>query len=455
MCGVFGVFSPHPSPILEDVYLGLYALQHRGQEAAGVAWMDETEGLQNRRGLGLVHEALRQESLTQVFARAAIGHVRYSTAGGSGLTNAQPLAASYARGPVAVAHNGNLTNADGIRQFLEGRGAIFQSTTDTEVILHLMAHQAHKPPLDALVSALLRLRGAYSLAVLLGNRLVAARDPWGFRPLALGRRGDVWYIASESCALRLVGAEVVRDVAPGELVILDEDGMRSIALPYKPRRRYACAFEYVYFGRPDSVIDGVGVYAARKEMGHRLAKVFPVTADFVTEMPDSGTTAAMGYAESAAIGYEKAIVRNRYVGRTFIQPTQRVRDLGVRIKLSPMGELLRDRDVVVVDDSLVRGTTAARMIAMIRESGPRSVHLRIASPPVRFPCYYGIDTPTSEELAAARMDLEQLGQQVGADSLAYLSIEDMKKAIGLPGDQICTACFNGEYMEEENHGLEL
>ncbi len=455
MCGVFGVFSPKPSPILEDVYLGLYALQHRGQEAAGVAWMDERDGLQNRRGLGLVHEALHQETLTHVMARAAIGHVRYSTAGGSGIANAQPLAASYARGPVAVAHNGNLTNADGIRQFLEGRGAIFQSTADTEVILHLMAHQAHKPPLDALVSALLRLRGAYSLAVLLGNRLVAARDPWGFRPLVLGRRGDVWYVASETCALGLVGAEIIRDVAPGEMVILDEDGMHSLALPYQPRRRYACAFEYVYFARPDSVIDGVGVYTARKEMGRRLAKMHPVPADFVTEMPDSGTTAAMGYAESASIDYEKAIVRNRYVGRTFIQPTQRVRDLGVRIKLSPVCELLRNRDVIVVDDSLVRGTTAARMIAMIRESAPKSVHLRIASPPVRFPCYYGIDTPTSEELAAARMDVETLGQQVGADSLAYLSLEEMRKAIGLPEEQVCTACFCGEYMEEESHGLEL
>lgn len=455
MCGVFGVFSPRPSPILEDVYLGLYALQHRGQEAAGVAWMDSGGMLQNRRGMGLVHEALDQGELSLVEARSAIGHVRYSTAGGSALANAQPLAASYARGPVAVAHNGNLTNADGIRQFLESRGAIFQSTADTEVILHLMAHQAHKPPLDALVSALLRLRGAYSLAVLLGNRLVAARDPWGFRPLVLGRRENVWYVASETCALGLVGADVVRDVAPGEIVILDDDGFRSLTLPYQPKRRFSCAFEYVYFARPDSVIDGVGVYGARKEMGRRLALAAPVPADFVTEMPDSGTTAAMGYAESAPMAYEKAIVRNRYVGRTFIQPTQRVRDLGVRIKLSPVRDLWRGRDVVIVDDSLVRGTTAARMISMIRESGPRRVHLRIASPPVRFPCYYGIDTPTSEELAAACMDVGALGQRVGADSLAYLSQEELLRAIGLPDGQVCTACFCGEYMEEESNGLEL
>jgi amidophosphoribosyltransferase len=454
VCGVFGAFSTTSRPVLEDIYLGLYALQHRGQESAGIAWFDGRE-LSTAKGMGLVHEALRQEELARNPASVGVGHVRYSTAGGSFFTNAQPLTATYARGHVAIAHNGNLTNADGIRAYLQGRGAIFHSTSDTEVILHLMAHQAHKPSLDALLSALLRLRGAYSLAVLLDGRLVAARDPWGFRPLVLGRREDVFYVASESCALDIVGAEFVRDVAPGEVVLIGDEGFRSLSISHKAKRCYSCAFEYVYFARPDSVIDGISVYETRKRLGNYLARRNPVPkADFVVGMPDSGTPAAIGFAQEAGIPYEKAITRNRYVGRTFIQPTQRVRELGVRIKLNPIEACIAGKELVVVDDSLVRGTTSQRIISMIREAAPKGVHLRIASPPVRFPCYYGIDTPTSEELAAARLDMQALERLVGADTLAYLSREDLLAAIGKPESSVCTACFCGDYMDEEN-GLDL
>ncbi len=458
MCGIFGAYSPRHEALLEDVYLGLYSLQHRGQESAGVAWINGDGTTKAIKGMGLVHEALDQHDLAMRRTHVAIGHVRYSTTGSSLAANAQPLVASYARGPIGIAHNGNLTNGEAIANYLESRGAIFQSTTDTEVIIHLMAHQAHKPPLEALIDALRRLDGAYSLAVLLKDRLVAARDPWGFRPLVLGRRGDVTYIASESCALDIVGAELIRDVEPGEIIVVDERGVRSLRIPVEPTRRCSCAFEYVYFARPDSIIDGRSVYAVRKELGRLLAKRSPCPeASLVTGMPDSGTLAAMGYAEESGIAYEKAIVRNRYVGRTFIQPTQRVRDLGVRIKLNPVPHLLDDRDVVVVDDSIVRGTTAQHIVNLMRSCGARNVHLRIASPPVRFPCYYGIDTPSSEELAAARTDVEGLERQVGACSLAYLDEDDLIAAIGRDRQSICTACFSGRYLKEKemDHGLDL
>ena len=448
MCGVFGAFSPDGKKVLEDVYLGLYALQHRGQEAAGVAWTNVSGGISSRKGNGLVHLALDQADLASVESSCAIGHVRYSTTGGSDLSNAQPLTASTSKCPVAVAHNGNLTNAQGLKLLLQNRGAIFHSTTDTEVILHLIAHQPHKQPLDALLDSLVRLRGAYSLAMILGNRLVAARDPWGFRPLVLGRRDNIHYVSSETCALNLVGASVVREIEPGEVVIIGEDGVDSIRLPVEPKRRFGCAFEFVYFARPDSVISGRSVYAVRKELGKKLAKRAPCQdASLVTGMPDSGTIASLGYAEESGVPYEQSVVRNRYVGRTFIEPTSRVRHLGVRIKLNPITEVLQGKNVVVVDDSIVRGTTCERMISMIKSCGANQVHVRISSPPVRFPCYYGIDTPTRVELAAARMNLQQLEQEVGADSLAYITEEDLLEAIGLPAQSVCTACFSGDYME--------
>ncbi len=457
MCGVFGAFTQNGGPVLEDVYLGLYALQHRGQESAGVAWVDDNNAIRTQKGNGLVHLALDQEALAKIDTRCAIGHVRYSTAGGSDPRNIQPLTASNSRGSVAVAHNGNITNAEALKQYLENRGAIFHSLTDTEVLLPLMAHQPHKPMIDAFVDSLRRLKGAYSLVMILDGKLVAARDPWGFRPLVIGQRDRIIYVSSETCALDLVGAKALREVAPGEVVVIDKDEIKSIRIPVQTKCHYQCSFEYVYFARPDSILAGRSVYAVRKALGHCLAKRAPcLSANMVTGMPDSGTIASMGFAEGSTLPYEKAIVRNRYVGRTFINPTQRVRELGVRIKLNPIHDLIKDRKIVVIDDSIVRGTTSQRIIAMIRAGGAKEVHVRISSPPVCFPCYYGIDTPSRVELAAARMNIKELEKIIGADSLEYITVDDLVQAIGLPRNELCTACFTGEYMEGETQDeLEL
>jgi amidophosphoribosyltransferase len=457
MCGVFGAYS-NTDYVAEEVYLGLSALQHRGQESAGVAWIDDCRRVNVVKGMGLVHEALDQNTLSKTRATKAIGHVRYSTAGGSMLQNAQPICANYAQGPVAIAHNGNLTNLTQLRSVLENRGAIFQSTSDTEAILHLMAHQSERSPLEALQYALEHTRGAFSLVVLLEEGLVAARDPWGFRPLALGRRGDNYYIASESCAFSLLGATLVRDIEPGEILLINEKGLTSYHLPEASERRWLCSFEFVYLARPDSVIEGRSVYKARHEMGRRLARNNSgegccfngdaADADFVASLPDSGTTAAIGYAEESGLPFEAAVVRNRYVGRTFIQPTQRVRELGVRIKLSPSQELFSGNRAILVDDSLVRGTTAGRVVAMIRECDAKELHLRISSPPVRYPCYYGIDTPSRGDLAAAKQSPEEIASSVGADSLLYLAQDEMIEAIDLPAEALCTACFDGVYLDD-------
>ena len=446
MCGVFGAYSPSDF-VAEEVYLGLSALQHRGQESAGVAWIDGGGRMNSIKGMGLVHEALSQSALSEAPVRSVIGHVRYSTNGSSMLQNAQPICANYARGPVAIAHNGSLTNFNELRTTLENRGAIFQSTGDTEAILQLLAHQPKLKPFDALRNALTEARGAYSLVVLMEEGLVAARDPWGFRPLVLGRRGDNYYVASESCAFGLLGASFVREIEPGEVVLINGKGTSSYRLPIKTDRKWLCSFEYVYFARPDSVIGGQSVYRTRREMGRKLAARDTPKADFVAAFPDSGTTAALGYSEASGMPYESAVVRSRYVGRTFVQPTQKVRELGVRIKLHPCGELFRDREAVLVDDSLVRGTTAGHVVSMIRECKARALHLRISSPPVRYPCFYGIDTPSSGDLAAANQTLADVARTVGADSLLYLSREDMIEAIGLPPDSLCTACFDGRYLD--------
>jgi amidophosphoribosyltransferase len=457
MCGVFGAYSKTDF-VAEEVYLGLLALQHRGQESAGVAWIDGCGLVNVVKGMGLVHEALDQKSLSKTNVTTAIGHVRYSTAGGSMLQNAQPICANYAQGPVAIAHNGNLTNLSELRSTLENRGAIFQSTADTEAILHLVAHQPDKSPLGALICALEHARGAFSLVVLLEEGLVAARDPWGFRPLVLGKRGENYYIASESCAFSLLGATLVRDIEPGEVLLINEKGLTSYHLPVRAERSWHCSFEYIYFARPDSIIEGRSVYRARQEMGRRLArdrngegcffKGNARDADFVAYLPDSGTTAAIGYAEESGIPFEAAVVRNRYVGRTFIQPTQRVRELGVRIKLSPSQELFAGSSAILVDDSLVRGTTAGLIVTMIRECSAKELHLRISSPPVRYPCYYGIDTPSRGNLMAAKHSLEEIAVSVGADSLRYLGKEEMIEAINLPGESLCTACFDGVYLDD-------
>ena len=456
MCGVFGAYSKTDC-VAEEVYLGLMALQHRGQESAGVAWIDGCGRVNVAKGMGLVHEALDQDSLSKTNVTSAIGHVRYSTAGGSMIQNAQPICANYAQGPVAIAHNGNLTNLSDLRSSLENKGAIFQSTSDTEAILHLVAHQPDKRPLDALLGALERVRGAFSLVVLLEDGVVAARDPWGFRPLVLGKRDGNYYISSESCAFSLIGATLVRDIEPGEVLLINENGLTSYRLDSKADRGWLCSFEFVYLARPDSVIEGKSVYKARQEMGRKLArdaggegcnvKGDSGAADFVAYLPDSGTTAAIGYAEESGIPFAAAVVRNRYVGRTFIQPTQRVRELGVRIKLSPSQDLFAGHRAILVDDSLVRGTTAGLVVSMIRECNAKELHLRISSPPVRYPCYYGIDTPSRGDLAAAKQSLDDIAASIGADSLSYLSKDEMIEAIGLPGDRLCTACFDGCYLD--------
>ena len=400
-------------------------------------------------GLGLVHEALSQNELAQIPAHAAIGHVRYATAGGTRPENCQPLGADYAQGPIALAHNGNLTNARALAAYLAYRGAIFQTTCDSETILQLVAHQPGVVPLEALEAALEKVEGAYSLVVLIDDCLIAARDPWGFRPLAIGRRGDDYFVSSESCAFDILGAEMVRDVEPGEILVIDKRGLISRKRPQKPRH-YRCAFEYVYFARPDSVIDGRSVYKTRKELGATLARCAGCPKNAVVAgMPDSGTLAAIGLAEEADADFEAGVVRNRYVGRTFIQPTQRVREAGVKIKLNPQPGIFDGKEAVIVDDSLVRGTTAGRIVSMIRGSGASKVHMRIASPPVRFPCYYGIDTPSSSELIAAQTDIQELCRKIDADSLEYISCEDLCRAIGLPQEELCTACFDGNYLEEE------
>lgn len=446
MCGVFGAYSMDGSSVLEDVYLGLCALQHRGQLSAGVAWIED--GTVNiKKGMGLVHEALNQSCLSRIYADTAIGHVRYATAGGTRIEDSQPIGANYSQGPVAIAHNGNLTNAQGLGGYLQNRGAIFHTSSDTETILQLMAHQPGVVQLEALERSLSKIQGAYSLAVLFDGCLIAARDPWGFRPLIIGRKDEIVYVASESCALDILGAEIVRDVEPGEILVIDKRGMISRKLPVKTERRCHCSFEYVYFARPDSVIDGRSVYRARKELGVKLAGSGASSNSVVTGMPDSGTLAALGFAQKTSLPFEIGIVRNRYVGRTFIQPTQLVRDIGVKIKLNPQQTVFKEKEAVVVDDSLVRGTTARRIVSMIRESGAEKVHMRIASPPVCFPCYYGIDTPSSDELAAAQMDIPSLCRKIGADSLEYLTCEQLREAIGLSSSELCTACFDGNYLE--------
>ncbi len=440
-CGVFGVFN-HPEAA-NLAYLGLYALQHRGQESAGIAATDGT-AFHVERGMGWVADVFSPERLKRLPGRVAVGHVRYSTAGSSSLRNAQPITASFARGPVALAHNGNLVNAEALRGELQAAGAIFQSTSDSEVILHLLA-RAEKLPLErALMQALSQVTGAYTLLVLTRDALIGCRDPHGFRPLVLGRLGESWLLASETCALDLLEAEFVRDVEPGEMVLIDREGPRSLKA-FPPRRQLQCVFEYIYFARPDSTLWGQSVYRVRKVLGHRLAEEHPAEADVVVPVPDSGLGAALGFAERSGIPFELGLIRNHYVGRTFIEPRQGIRHFGVRVKLNPMRETLEGRRVVVVDDSIVRGTTSRKIVKMIRSAGAREVHVRISSPPIQWPCYYGIDTPTRKELIGSSHRVEEIRRYLDADSLGYLSLEGMLKAVGGDEGRFCHACFTGRY----------
>jgi amidophosphoribosyltransferase len=440
-CGVVGIYG-HPEAA-NLVYLGLCALQHRGQEAAGIVSSDG-QVLVSHRGVGLVADIFREDIVRRLKGPAAIGHNRYSTTGSSHLKNAQPLVVEYGRGGLAVAHNGNLVNAEELRAQLEERGSIFQSTVDTEVIIHLIAASRAERLEDRVVEALTQVRGAYSLVFLSPEKLIAARDPYGFRPLVLGRVKGAWVLASETCALDLMDATYEREVAPGEVVVLSADGLQSYQ-PFPPAASSSCIFEYIYFARPDSVVFGRSVYAARKALGHQLAREAPVAADIVVPVPDSGVPAAIGYAEEAHIPFEMGLIRNHYVGRTFIEPRDAIRHFGVKVKLNAQRQVLAGKRVVVVDDSIVRGTTSRKIVKMIRDAGAREVHMRISSPPTTNPCYYGIDTPTRSELIASSHDVDEIRRYITADSLAYLSEEGMYEFLGGKRPGFCDACFTGRY----------
>jgi amidophosphoribosyltransferase len=440
-CGLFGIWN-HPEAA-NVTYLGLYALQHRGQESAGIA---ATDGMafHAEKAMGWVADVFSPERLRRLPGTRAIGHVRYSTAGSSNLRNAQPITASTARGPIAIAHNGNLTNADHLRREMERDGAIFQSNSDTEVILHLLARTPAAPLEEQLPHVLAQVQGAYSLLLLTPEALYAVRDPYGFRPLSLGRLDRAWLVASETCALDLMEAQTERDVEPGEMVVVSDAGIKSIRA-FAPRPRLQCVFEYVYFARPDSILWGRNVHTVRKALGHQLAREHPIQADIVIPVPDSGVSAALGYSEESGTPYEMGLIRNHYVGRTFIEPKQGIRHFGVKVKLNPMRTMLDGRRVVVVDDSIVRGTTSRKIVRMIRSAGAREVHMRISSPPIQWPCYYGIDTPTRRELIGSSHDVEEIRRYLSADSLGYLSLDGMLKATGTDPEHFCHACFTGDY----------
>ena len=440
-CGVVGISGVERAA--EMTFLGLYALQHRGQEAAGIVAVDEGHA-RIHKGLGLVADVFDAETISGLPGRSAIGHVRYSTAGGGGARNAQPIMVRYAEGDLAVAHNGNLTNAHDLRQWLVKEGSLFQSSNDSEVIVHLMARSRHDT-VDAQVDdALSHLEGAFSLVLTVGDTVYAARDPRGFRPLVLGRLGEGHVVVSETCALDIMGAEYVRDLAPGEVVKIR--GSRVTALrPLSPAERQSpCIFELVYFARPDSKLWGVSVDRARRAFGRQLAREHPVEADCVIAVPDSANSAALGYAEESGIPFELGLLRNHYVGRTFIKPSQADRDFGARMKYNPVREVVSGKRVIVVDDSLVRGTTSRSLANFFRGAGAKEVHFRIASPPVRFPCFYGIDMPSREELIGADHSVDEIMAELGVNSLGYLSQEGMEGAVEEAGP-FCNACFSGEY----------
>lgn len=458
-CAVMGVYG-HPEAA-NMVYLGLYALQHRGQESSGIVSSDG-KVLISHRQMGLVADIFKEEVIKRLEGFSAIGHNRYSTAGQSHLKNAQPFVVEYALGPIAVSHNGNLVNAGVLREGLEASGSIFQSTSDTEVIIHLIATSRETSLMGRIVEALSRVRGAYSLLFLTLDRMIAARDPMGFRPLVLGKlkrgreRGG-YVVASESCALDLIEAEYVREVEPGEILSFSPKGMESLK-PFPPVPHAKCIFEYIYFSRPDSNLYGRNVYQVRKELGRQLARESAVEADLVTPVPDSGVPAAIGYAQQSGLPLEFGLIRNHYVGRTFIEPQQSIRHFGVKIKLNAQREVLNGKRVVVVDDSIIRGTTSRKIIRMLRDAGAQKVHMRISSPPTSGPCYYGIDTPTRSELIASSSSVEEIRKFIEADSLAYLSREGMYVFLDGKTQGFCDACFSGNYpvhFDDEGHTHQL
>ncbi len=445
-CGIFGIWAAEDAASF--VALGLHALQHRGQEAAGITSFDG-QHFHSHRALGHVAGNFDSDAIMKKLAgRAAIGHVRYSTTGETALRNVQPLFADLAEGGFAVAHNGNLSNAMTLRKTLNRRGSIFQSTSDTEVIIHLVATSSHSTLLDRLTDALNQVEGAYALLVLTEQGLVACRDPLGIRPLVMGKLGHSTIFASESVALDVIGAKFVREVEPGEVILVNDDGLRSFK-PFPKASPRPCIFEHVYFSRPDSIIEGSSVYEVRKKIGAELSREAPVEADYVVPVPDSGVPAAIGFSQESGIPFELGIIRSHYVGRTFIQPSQDVRHLGVKLKHNANSALIQGKKIVLIDDSIVRGTTSVKIVQMMRDAGAREVHMRIASPPTRHSCFYGVDTPERAKLLAAQMNVEAMRDYINADSLAFISIDGLYRALGETRDaaspQRCDACFTGEY----------
>ncbi len=442
-CGVFGIYS-HEENVVQNTYWGLYALQHRGQESAGIAvtdgsWMDVS------RGMGLVSEVFRHQLPDLPGQYIAIGHVRYSTTGSSALMNTQPLKVKYSGGHISLAHNGNLTNAGQLRVEMEEQGSIFQTTIDSEVIVNLIARSRKATLEEKVVESLSKIEGAYCLVIMTEEKLIGVRDSNGLRPLCIGKLNDGYVISSESCALDTVGAEFIRDVEPGEMVIIDKDGLHSQQFGQKDCEAL-CVFEYIYFARPDSIIDGQSVYQTRLEMGRVLARESGLTADIVISVPDSGTTAALGFSQESGIPFAEGLIKNRYIGRTFIQPDQKERDLSVKIKLNAVRSIVKGKSVIIVDDSIVRGTTSGKIVRLIKEAGATAVHMCVSSPPIAYPCYYGIDTAVRKELIASTKNVEEIREYIGADSLHYLSIEGLNKAATKTKDQnMCYACFNSQY----------
>jgi amidophosphoribosyltransferase len=440
-CGVFGIYGHAEAANL--TYLGLYALQHRGQESAGIAASDGAQ-IRHRKAMGYVNEAFDADSLTALSGTMAIGHVRYSTAGESKLSNAQPIVIDSVHGPFAIGHNGNLVNAGELRDALVREGAIFQTNTDTEVLVHLFARSRADGTEAAIVDAISQVRGAFSFIMLTKDRVIGVRDPHGFRPLALGQLGDAWVMCSETCALDLIGATYVRDVEPGEIVVAGRSGLKSIK-PFAPAPSSQCIFEHVYFARPDSYVFGESVNEVRTDLGRRLAREFPVEADVVIPIPDSGVCAAVGFAEASGLPMRMGLIRNHYVGRTFIQPQQSIRHFGVKVKLNPVRSIIEGRRVVLVDDSIVRGTTSRKIVRMVRGAGAREVHMRISCPPTVSPCFYGVDTPRRSELIAATHTLEEIRKYLDADSVAYLSLEALTAGVKGGRSKYCTSCYTGVY----------
>jgi amidophosphoribosyltransferase len=441
MCGIFGIFNHSEASNL--TYLGLYALQHRGQESAGIVSSDGRE-LHHYRQMGLVSEIFTRDILKKLSGRSAIGHVRYSTAGSSELKNAQPFVVDYAKGDMAIAHNGNLINAFLIRSALESSGSIFQSNMDTEVIIHLIARSKEKTFVERTVQAIKQVEGAYSLLLLTEKEMVAIRDPFGFRPLVLGQLKDATIIASETCAFDLIGAKFVREIEPGEVLLINTDGIRSFR-PFKQVKHHQCIFEFIYFARPDSFIFNRNVYEVRKSFGVQLAREAPAEVDMVVPIPDSGFPAALGYAFESKIPLELGMIRNHYIGRTFIEPEQRIRHFGVKIKLNPVGELLKAKRIVTVDDSIVRATTNKKINKMFRNAGAKEVHVRISSPPITHPCFFGIDTPKKSELIASSHKVKEIQRFINASSLNYMTLEGLKKCVKDDTEKFCYACFTGDY----------